>query len=301
MRSAWLLNVLLLAACGGTPSGRHEQIALTEGSDPRVGTFVSSPHEFSTSSYWIEGPEGLILIDTQFTPTTAEKFLEAAERETGKKAVLAVVLHANPDKFNGTATLQARGIRVVTSEQVKALIPHVHEIRHRAFYDRYKPDYPNTAPNPDSFGSETTTLQAAGTEITLHVVGPGCSEAHVVAEWHGHVFVGDLIANGVHSWLEIGKVPEWLERLHEIEALHPRWVHPGRGASGGPGLIAMELGYLQRVLEIVAASHPTLPVNQAALDDVRSQIEAGFPGYGFAVFLRGGLPAVYTRMAERSQ
>ncbi|HLL53067.1 MAG TPA: hypothetical protein VK447_05935, partial [Myxococcaceae bacterium] len=88
--------------------------------DPRVGTYVSSSWGFNTSSYWIEGPEGLILIDTQFLLSAADEFVTWAEKVTGKKAVLAIVLHANPDKFNGTSVLRKRGIKVVTSAQVRA-------------------------------------------------------------------------------------------------------------------------------------------------------------------------------------
>ena len=104
--------------------------------DPRVGRYTSIPWGFSTASYWIEGPEGVVLIDTQFLPSAAEEALTIAEQVTGKKVVMAVVLHANPDKFNGTAVYQARGIDVVTSAQVLALIPGIHEKRTRAFYDR---------------------------------------------------------------------------------------------------------------------------------------------------------------------
>ena len=53
----------------------------------------------------------------------------AAEKATGKKVSTAIVLHPNPDKFNGTAALQARGIDVITSRQVRELIPAVHQIR----------------------------------------------------------------------------------------------------------------------------------------------------------------------------
>jgi alkyl sulfatase BDS1-like metallo-beta-lactamase superfamily hydrolase len=93
--------------------------------DRRVGTYVSSTRGFSTSSYWIEGRDGLILIDTQFPPSAAEEFLDWAERTTGKRARLAIVLHANPDRFNGTAVLNRRGLPVVTSAQVRALIPGI--------------------------------------------------------------------------------------------------------------------------------------------------------------------------------
>jgi hypothetical protein len=118
--------------------------------DPRVGVYVSTPWGFTTSSYWIEGASGLVIIDTQFLPSAAEELLRAAEATTGKKVELAVVLHANPDKFNGTAAFQRRGIRVVTSEQVLRLIPGIHEKRVKAFYDRYAPDYPKELPPASS-------------------------------------------------------------------------------------------------------------------------------------------------------
>ena len=150
---------------------------------------------------------------------------------------MAIVLHPNPDKFNGTAVFKKRGIEVVTSEQVRKLIPAVHELRKTWFYDRYKPDYPADLNLPDSFGAQTTEIKAAGLTLKMHVLGAGCSEAHVVVEHDGHIFTGDLIHNGYHAWLELGKLDEWIKRLEELRALKPKVVHPGRGLSGDSDLI----------------------------------------------------------------
>jgi glyoxylase-like metal-dependent hydrolase (beta-lactamase superfamily II) len=265
--------------------------------DTRVGTYVSSSWGFSTRSYWIEGPSGLILIDAQFLPSAAEEFVNWAERTTGKKARLAIVLHANPDKFNGTGVFQKRGIKVVTSQQVRDAIPAIHEKRTRAFAARYAPDYPTTLALPDSFGDVTTQLQAAGLTVKAHVLGGGVSQAHVVVEWEGHVFVGDLVANGTHSWLELGLTPAWLDRLEEIRALEPANVHPGRGASGDARLLTEQARYLRDVMDTVAAQHPTLPRNDAALATVKQTLEARYPAHRFAIFLDIGLPAEWARQA----
>ncbi len=297
---------LFLGACGTSEAGlRPARVPATQvlqnGLDRRVGTYVSSPRGFSTSSYWIEGPTGLVLIDTQFLLSEAERMIDWAETTTGKRAVLAIVLHANPDKFNGTSVMQRRGIDVITSQQVVDLIPSVHTLRHGWFYERFAPDYPDQAPQPRAFGDATTEIEAAGLRIKLHVMGPACSEAHVVAEFDHHVFVGDLVANGSHSWLEIGKTDQWLQRLDEIAALEPRFVHPGRGASGGPELIARERGYLERVIEIVRASSPHLDANgeppRDAIQQLTGEVLAAYPGYTFEVFLRLGVPAEYRRQA----
>src|ERR1700676_1800996 len=110
---------LALISCASASkfSSEKTEITLSPG-DGRVGTYVSSWLGFRTSSYWIEGPTGLIVIDTQFLPSAAEQMVDLAEKVTGKKAELAIILHSNPDKFNGTSVFQKRGIKVVTSAQV---------------------------------------------------------------------------------------------------------------------------------------------------------------------------------------
>lgn len=268
--------------------------------DARVGTYVSSSWGFNTSSYWIEGPEGLILIDTQFLPSAAEEFVNWAEQTTGKKALLAIVLHPNPDKLNGTGVLRKRGIKVVTSEQVRALIPSVHEKRLRAFYSRYQPDYPKELELPDSFGDKTTELSAGGVTVKAHVMGAGCSGAHVVVEWQGHLFPGDMVANGAHSWLEIGQTDEWLKRLDEMEALKPSYVHPGRGPSGDERLLLRERDYLQRVIDEVAQERrrsSSAAPSEKALENIKQRVMQRYVGYSFAVFLNIGLPAEWARQA----
>lgn len=300
LRFASAVLLVMLVGCASTRL-EGAQLTLTSRGDPRVGTYVSSPWGFSTSSYWIEGPEGLILIDTQFLPSAAGQFVDWAEQVTGKKAKLAIVLHPNPDKFNGTNVLRQRGIQVVTSEQVRALVPHVHEIRTQAFAARYKPDYPTELPLPDSFGAQTTELSAGGVTVKAHVMGPGCSEAHVVVEYEGHLFPGDMVANDAHSWLEIGKTDQWLERLEEMKALKPKYVHPGRGPSGGPGLLDQEKAYLERVAAEVAAEKPQGEPTDEALARIRSRVMAAYPGLGFDVFLRIGLPAEWKRQAAAAK
>lgn len=290
LRSGPIALALLVSACGARTPAAMPDPDRADG----VGTFVSVPRGFHTNSYWIEGPEGIVVIDTQFMPSEAERLIETAERETGKRVVLAIVLHANPDKFNGAEVFRRRGIRVVSARQVIERIPEVDAIRRGWFYERYAPDYPAAAPEIEAFGDATTEIEAAGLVLRAHVLGPGCSEAHVVIEHAGHVFTGDLVASGVHSWLELGHVDEWMARLDEIAAMRPSRVHPGRGPSGGPELLDAQRAYLARVVEIVRAADPGDDV-----DAIRARVESEYPSYGYSVFLRVGLPAVVARVRAR--
>ena len=282
--SAWssiffVLFVLGLTSCSSPPKRTapvSAELTLSHG-DGRVGSYVSSWRGFHTSSYWIEGPEGLILIDSQFLTSAAEEMIDWAEKVTGKKAVLAIVLHPNPDKFNGTAVFQKRGIRVVTSEQVLDLIPEVHRLRLSWFYDRFKPDYPLEQPKPESFGGKSGEIAAAGITVKLHVLGKGCSGAHVVAEYDGHVFVGDLVTQGFHSWLELGELREWLKRLDEIRALD-----------------------LRTVISIVEKHHPRkgVALSDDGSDQILAEIVARYPAYEYPKFAENGLPEVWNHLAK---
>jgi glyoxylase-like metal-dependent hydrolase (beta-lactamase superfamily II) len=295
---------LFSLACGATPSIPPSTPIPSSSTEPDpsrlshpldvadgVGTFTSIPWGFETSSYWIEGPSGVVVIDTQFLPSEAERLLAHVERATPKPIVLALVLHPNPDKFNGTDVFRARGIPVMTSAQVLAAVPDVAARRRRAFLARYAPDYPERDPELASFGDATRTLEVAGLTLKLHVLGPGCSAAHVAVEWNGHLFAGDLIASRTHPWLELGFVRDWTARLDELDALAPRRVHPGRGPSGGRELLASTRAYLTRVLELVAASAAETP-RDPAIRAIRDRLVAEHPDYAYPVFLFG-LAAVW--------
>lgn len=282
-----------------TPTHSAKNLGMQGPSVGVVGSYVSHPWSFSTVSYWIEGPTGLVLIDTQFLTSATEHFVQTAERVTGKKVELAVVLHANPDKFNGTTVLQRRGIEVVTSAQVLERIPEIHEKRSRAFGARYAPVYPTQVPRPTSFGATQTTLRAGGLEMTAHVGGAGCSEAHTWLAFEEHVFVGDLVGKDAHAWLEIGRPDAWLQRIAEIQALAPTFVHAGRGGSAGPEVLVTQIEYLEFVIDRVQREAPTGELSRGTLKAIRSDIEAAYPDHAFGVFLNLGLPAVWRHYASQ--
>ncbi len=264
-----------------------------------VGSFTSPARSFSTASYWIEGPDGLVMIDTQFLPKEGVQALEQAQKSTGKRVTHAVVLHPNPDKFNGTHVLQARGVNVLTSQAVLAAIPGVHVIRTGWFAEEYKPDYPAAAAQPQSFGNQTQRVQWAGVPLTLHVLGAGCSAAHVVVQAGDAVFVGDLINPENHAWLELGTIDAWLARLDEIKAMGAKRVFPGRGQAGGPELIDKQAQYLRFVQQQVRSAEPTGTLGLFRKLLLQQRIESAYPSLGYALFMRDGLAAVWALEAAK--
>jgi glyoxylase-like metal-dependent hydrolase (beta-lactamase superfamily II) len=263
-----------------------------------VGVYTSPARTFATASYWIEGTDGLVIIDTQFLPKEGRQAVDVAEKATGKKVTTAIILHSNPDKFNGTSLMQQRGIRVITAKQVADLIPAVHAIRWQWFGKEYAPDYPKDAAQPHVFGDKTTELNVAGLLIKLHVLGKGASGAHVVAQYRDQVFVGDLINPANHAWLELGLVGDWLARLEEIRAMQPAKIWPGRGASGDIQLIDAQAAYLRQVRAWVRDALEPGDLGRFTKFRLERKIEAAYPNLGYPIFMRDGLAAVWKTEQE---
>lgn len=292
----WLMAVAMLVVLSGC---KQQSVQSGYHNDYVIGRYTSSPWGFNTNSFWVEGPDGVILIDTQFLPSAAMQAVDIAESYTGKKVVLAVVLHANPDKFNGTKALTERGIKVITSEQVRALIPGVDKKRRSWFYERYAPDYPDTLVLPQSYGAAAVTeINAAGLTLKLHTLGAAVSEAHVVVELDGHLFVGDLVANQNHAWMELGLSDQWIAALQQLQSLKPTQIHPGRGYAQGAELLQQQIDYLRFVQQTVQQFFNGQPLTDAVKADIVSAIEKQYPGYGFEYFLNLGIPAEYARLLK---
>ncbi len=242
------LALAALAGCGAAPaSPRTAPGTLSRfESDPRVIVYTSNDWSFSTHTFFLEGRDGLVAIDTQFLPSAAAEARAGAEALTGKRVVVALVLHPNPDKFNGAGTFLAGGARVLTSAAVAERVPAVHAQRKAKFFATYAPDYPAEAAPLETFEGPEHLLEAAGLRLRLRAVGPGCSGAHVLVDWEGHVFGGDLVAAGTTAGSSSAssttgaRGPSWLGRAWAPPPRTPRaaasrtWRTAWRPGSRGP-------------------------------------------------------------------
>ncbi|RKG99115.1 MBL fold metallo-hydrolase [Corallococcus sp. CA053C] len=304
MKAAFAASLgLLLSGCG-TPQAvvakHYRSHSVQEQGDLRVGEYVSSQWSLQTASYWIEGPEGLVLIDTQLLPSALRKELAFAKEVTGKEVKLALILHPTPDRFNGTALLKELGVPVLTSDPVRARIPAVHEKWAPTLFKKYwNGRYPRKLVLADSFGDSTRELSAAGLTLKAHVLGAGSSQAHVVIEWEGHLFTGDLVARDTHPWFEEGRVDEWLQRLDELRALKPKWIHPGRGLPGGPELLDAQTEYLQAVREEVAAERHAAHPSSDPLGTVTERVTRRYPGHQYPELLPALVRGEWAHQAPR--
>jgi glyoxylase-like metal-dependent hydrolase (beta-lactamase superfamily II) len=244
-----------------------------------VGWYTAPPQAASARSYWIAGPQGLVILGTQLVMPQTEAMLREAELRAGRKALMAVVLAPLPEQFGGTALLQKHGIKVYTSQQIAAAIPAAHARVLAHLSRQLGRDYPVAEPKPASFGDNERQMLIGGVQFKLRPMGPGCASAHLVVEYDGQLFAGDLVGGPVHPVLAGGSLDAWFQRLRELRALKPRKVFPASGEPGGMALIANQMIYIKQVMDFVTEENPRGAVAPEAIARVKEKLIAGYPAY----------------------
>ncbi len=290
----WLgipLLLVLLSACA---------VIDTSHSEYRIGQYTGPEKAYSSNSFWIEGPQGVVLIGTQFLPSAAIAALEAAEKATGKKVLLAIVLQATPDQFNGVQALTARGIKVVSSRQVVRQIPAAHNRTWGVFYPRRKPDYPDALVLPEVAWDHTVEFDAAGLTFTAHLFDVVQNQSQLVIELDKHIFVGNLVVNQSHIWPP-GMTEQDLARLEQLRLFAAEMIYPGRGRTAPADvLLNQQVRYLQFVQQAVADGHSGDEMTDQDKQAIIGQIVAQFPDYTFPRFLRYVVPKEWERQLKQN-
>jgi len=287
-----LIMLSALTAC-------YEQSSTGYHNDFQIGQYISSAKGYNTNSYWIEGPEGVVLIDTQFLPSAALEAVSIAESVSGKSVVMAIVLGASPDRFNGVQILTERGIPVVSAIPVIDQITEAHNKTWPVFHPRLSPDYPDQLVLPKVAWTETTDFSAAGLNFRAYVIRQGVSKSHLLIELDGHLFTGNLVVNKYHPWPG-GDSRQWLQRLDEIaQHIEPRVIYPGRGyPMQGDVLIKQQSQYLKGLQQAVARVYTGGEISELDKQDITQAMNKSYPHYGLDRFLRYLVPAEWKQSRE---
>jgi glyoxylase-like metal-dependent hydrolase (beta-lactamase superfamily II) len=292
MRYLLATCLLFLGACNESVPPEPKTSAPEYHNDYSIGHYTAPAEGGYVNSFWIEGPDGVVLIGAQRLPAAALAAVDIAESYTGKKVILAIVLHASADQFGGTRALQQRGIRVVTAAPVAQQI----EQRLAATADASE-----TLSVPEVAWEQTTPFAAAGLRLRAYVVRAGHSPSHVLIELDDHLFVGELLAQHYHVALDGGDSEQWIERLQEIARFaRPRVAYPGRGyALDAAQLLQQQIAYLRQLQQLVAAFYSGGAITPADRQAIAERMIRQYPQYRLADLLDESITAQWQRLREK--
>lgn len=254
---------LFLAAClsSSAPAAAQAPAPSGAGASPVVGRFAEAGPG-AVNTYWIDAPEGLVIVDFQRDTASASEAIGRVEA-VGKPVAALLLTHPHPDHIGGL-------------DQFKRAFPGAPLYASRASADEIETDSrgyqkatrralggraPARYPAPDRVVESGAALRIAGLDVEALELGPG--EAVAATAYYlpasGALFGGDVAVSGMTHFLLEGRTGAWLAQIERLRAAFPaaRTLYPGHGEPGRPAAIFDETaGVLRfhraRTLEAIA-------------------------------------------------
>ncbi|MGW3963282.1 MBL fold metallo-hydrolase [Amycolatopsis sp. NPDC005003] len=240
---------------------------------PGVVAYVKSPAEwFVANSGWIQGTEGVALIDTCGTEQATLELLRDVRKYAGDQELTVVITHAHGEHHNGLGVALRDGGTALAAPGSLDLVKAGPQTYGNVFtYTRWGVLEP---PEPGAVRPVTGRHELDLGGATVDVVAvPGV--AHTAGDLVVHeprsstLFTGDLVYIGDTPMAVHGSIPGWLDALDWLQdTFRPRTLVPGHGpvaTPAHPALHGMRV-YLEWLLEAtVRQSNFTKLAKQASL------------------------------------
>ncbi len=235
---------------------------------PRVHVY-QSPAPGPVNTYWIEGPEGVVVLDCQRSLTRAREAL-AEIKASGRPVVAIVVSHPHTDHFGGLGVFAEAFPQapILASQATVDVIRADPGNFFKLTKQLLKDDFPDRATVPTRVFADGKTLRLAGVEFQTGEFGAGEAPSQTVFYLPAAkaLFTGDIVIDHLVPFLLNGHSAGWLEQIARLGREFPQaqTLYPGHGAPGAPApILARQADYLSAFRQAVAAR---LPAGAAALE-----------------------------------
>lgn len=220
-----------------------------------VARGASAVEGLGANSGFVVGEEGVLVVDSRYTPSLARELLEAVRSVTGAPVRYLVNTHYHPDHTWGNSVFKDEGAVIIARPETRSEL----EFYSPVYMNYYKGNKPEAFERikdvrvvlPDSTFREMLDLDLGGVDVVLHYFGPGhtAGDCIVAVPMDRVAFAGGLISNGYHPNLGDGGADfeNWIEILGRLDAMDLRYIVPGQGWVCGPPILEKQEDYIQKL------------------------------------------------------
>jgi glyoxylase-like metal-dependent hydrolase (beta-lactamase superfamily II) len=245
----WLVAAAVVAfALWSPPSARAAELLVF----PTIHQVPGGPGELFANAYIIEGKSGTVVVDALLT-RSGSRHLRQCVDALNKPLLAVIVTHGHPDHYGGITQLVEgrKEVPVVAINGVDAIIRRDDAMKGQRL-KTFGIDWAETRTFPNVVVGGSVRLTFG--DITLTPIDIGEAESHHDSVWilhtadGQHVFVGDLVMNGVHAYTADGHTGRWLAALRGLKTKFQTAarIYPGHGEPGGTDLLKMQANYLEK-------------------------------------------------------
>lgn len=234
-------NAANTAGTGDTQARQPTEQAPTQRKHAPFAIEVFTPDDdaiFKVASVIVQGQQGILLIDAQFSAKDAQKVADRI-KHLGKPLRTIYISHSDPDYYFGLETLMRNfpDAHVVATRQTVERIQATKDDKRKTWAPKLGDNAPDALFVPDILAGDTLKFEGKDIKI-MGLSGPTPDRSFVWIPSSRAVVGGIPVVGKEHVWLADTQTPashrHWLQTLRLIESMNPVAVIPGHFAEGAP-------------------------------------------------------------------
>lgn len=270
-----------------------------------IHMLTSSPRSFLTNAYLIETENALVAVDTFMIVPDALALRELLN-SISKPLIAIIITHGHPDHYNGTATLleDFKDVPVISTQGITDCIRDSIDAKELKWKPFFADEWPSEKILPNQWVEDGETLTLDGLDYYFRDLGAAESSSDLyftLGPKKSAVFVGDVVFNQMHGFMNDGHSLQWLTVLKQLagELKEVNTLFTGHGQPGNPvELILAQIKYVsvyQR--EVAALAKGAQQLTREQKIKLEENMCKAFPHYELNGFIQAGADSVANELA----
>jgi len=265
-----------------------------------IHMLTSNARTFLTNAFIIETSNALVIVDTMMVNSDA-LLLRQHLNNINKPLIAVIITHGHPDHYNGIDTIISgfNNVPIISTEGVRNCIQNTVDSKEVKWKPYFGQDWPEHKTLPNRFIQNGEVISLDGLSYRFNDLGAAESNSDLLftlGETQSVVFVGDLVFNKIHGFMNDGNSKQWLIVLHQLltDVVAVDQVFTGHGKPGNAcKLIKEQIEYINHYRSNLCK----LMSNRQLLDDEQKQlfeqlIIEKYPKYQLTSFIKAGIAGV---------